>query len=96
MEFLKFPVYDKMAKKSARPRTSEELVLLLNYLSLLGIWFAIPSVNLLLNRDKRWPVAIGVLGVMMALLIIAYLVQWDVLFPKSASLIPPSEDDASY
>jgi hypothetical protein len=85
-----------MATNSKRPRTSEELVLLINYLSLLGIWFAIPSVNLLLNRDRRWPIAIGVLGVMMLLLIIAYVVQWNVLFPKSAGLIPPIEDDSSY
>lgn len=34
-------------------RTSEELSLLLTYISLIGIWFAIPSVTLLINRDKR-------------------------------------------
>ena len=79
-----------------RPRTSESLVLLINYLSLLGIWFAIPSVNLLLSRDKRWPIAVAILGFFMLLLIIAYVVQWDILFPKSAGLIPASEDDSSY
>lgn len=85
-----------MTDKKKRPRTSEELVLLINYLSLLGIWFAIPSVNLMLNRDRRWPIALAILASMMTLVIIAYALQWDVLFPKSASLISPSEDLASY
>ena len=68
-----------------KPRTSEELILLISYLSLIGIWFAIPSVNLLLNRDKRWPYAVALLGTMVLLLIIAYALQWKVLFPRSAS-----------
>jgi hypothetical protein len=71
-------------------RTSEELILLISYLSLIGIWFAIPSVNLLLNRDKRWPWAVGLLGSMVILLIIAYATQWDVLFPRSATENPPT------
>ena len=85
-----------MPKSHKRPRTSEELVLLLNYLALLGIWFAIPSVNLLLNRDKRWTVAISILGFLAFLICIAYVLQWDVLFPKSAGLIPISEDPTGY
>lgn len=68
-----------------KPRTSEELILLISYLSLIGIWFAIPSVNLLLNRDKRWPFAVAVLGTLVLLLVIAYALQWEVLFPRSAS-----------
>ena len=79
-----------------RPRTSEELVLLINYLSLLGIWFAIPSVNLLLNRDERWPVAVGILLAFVLLIVVAYFRQWRVLFPTSAGLISPQEDDSSY
>ena len=68
-----------------KPRTSEELVLLISYLSLIGIWFAIPSVNLLLNRDRRWPYAVGILGTLVLLLTIAYIKQWEVLFPRSAT-----------
>ena len=66
-------------------RTSEELSLLVSYLSLIGIWFAIPSVSLLLNRDKRWPYAIILLGVLVTFLIISYVLQWRAIFPKSAS-----------
>ena len=73
-----------------RPRTSEELILLISYLSLIGIWFAIPSVNLLLNRDKRWPAAAALLGSLVLLLLISYLFQWEVLFPKSANEQPPT------
>lgn len=71
-----------------RPRTSEELVLLIGYLSLIGIWFAIPSVSLLLNRDKRWPVAATVLGVLVVTLIASYIFQWEILFPRSAAENP--------
>lgn len=65
--------------------TSEELSLLISYLSLIGIWFAIPSVNLLINRDKRWPYALALLSIMVVILMVLYLVQWRVLFPKSAA-----------
>lgn len=67
------------------PRTSEELILLISYLSLIGIWFAIPSVSLLINRDKRWPVAAMILGVLVLALFLAYFFQWNVLFPRSAT-----------
>jgi len=67
------------------PRTSEELILLISYLSLIGIWFAIPSVSLLLNRDKRWPIAAIMLGTMVLALFVAYFLQWNVLFPRSAT-----------
>ena len=71
----------------ARPRTVEELNLLIGYVSVLGIWFAIPSVSLLLNRDKRWPYAIILLLSLVLFLVISYLIQWQVLFPRSASEI---------
>ena len=67
------------------PRTSEELILLISYLSLLGIWFAIPSITLLINRDERWPLAIGILGTLVLGLFLAYFFQWEVLFPRSAT-----------
>tara|TARA_A100001015_G_C15016780_1_gene725891 strand:- start:1196 stop:1432 length:237 start_codon:yes stop_codon:yes gene_type:complete len=70
---------------SKPPRTSEELLLLISYLSLIGIWFAIPSISLLINRDKRWPYALGILGLVVILLIIAYALQWRILFPRSAT-----------
>ena len=68
-------------------RTSEELSLLLTYISLIGIWFAIPSVTLLINRDKRWPIAISILFIVIIFLIVCYILQWEVLFPRSASEI---------
>ena len=70
---------------TTRVRTSEELVLLISYLSLIGIWFAIPSVTLLINRDKRWPIALGCLGILVLCLFIAYLLHWSVLVPRSAT-----------
>ncbi len=66
------------------PRTSESLILLISYLSLIGIWFAIPSVTLLLNRDKRWPIAFSILGMLTLTLLLSYFFQWKVLFPRSA------------
>lgn len=71
------------------PHTAEELSLLLTYLSLIGIWFAIPSVSLLLNKDDRYPVACLLLAVIVALLFAAYVKQWRPLFPKSAALFTP-------
>lgn len=68
-------------------RTSEELSLLLTYISLIGIWFAIPSVTLLINKDKRWPIAISILFIVIVFLIVCYILQWEVLFPRSASEI---------
>lgn len=66
-------------------RTSESLMLLLNYLALIGIWFAIPSVTLLINRDERWPIALVILGLVVIFLIISYILKWKVLFPPSAA-----------
>ena len=74
-----------------RKRTSEDVTLLVSYLSLIGIWFAIPSVSLLLNRDHRWKIAALLLSILVILLIIAYVLQWEALFPPSASL-PLSEE----
>jgi Na+-driven multidrug efflux pump len=68
-----------------RVRTSEELILLISYLSLIGIWFAIPSVSLLINRDKRWPIALSLLGIIVLFLLISYILHWEVLFPRSAT-----------
>ena len=65
-------------------RTSESLMLLLTYLSLIGIWFAIPSLNLYVNRDERWPKAMLILFMLTFLLFAAYLLQWKVLFPRAA------------
>lgn len=65
-------------------RTSESLMLLLTYLSLIGIWFAIPSLNLYINRDERWPKAMLILFMITFLLFVAYLLQWKVLFPRAA------------
>ena len=61
--------------------SSEQLSLLLSYLSVIGVWFAIPSVSLLLKRDKRWPVALILLSSIVVILVIAYVVKWRVLFP---------------
>jgi hypothetical protein len=68
-------------------RTSEELTLLLTYLSLVGIWFAIPSVTLLINKDKRWPFAVLILSILVIFIFICYILQWKVLFPRSAEEI---------
>jgi hypothetical protein len=67
-------------------RTSESLTLLINYIALIGIWFAIPSVSLLLHRDERWPIAAVCLGIVVVALIIAYILQWKVLFPPPAAI----------
>tara|TARA_A100001011_G_scaffold394642_1_gene487532 strand:- start:2346 stop:2639 length:294 start_codon:yes stop_codon:yes gene_type:complete len=66
-------------------KTSDSLSILLTYISLIGIWFAIPSVTLLINKDSRWPWAVGILGGIILLLIIAYIFQWRFLFPISSS-----------
>jgi hypothetical protein len=66
--------------------TSEDLGLLIAYLSLIGIWFAIPSVNLLLAKDKRYPIALAILGAICTLLVVAYYYKWEGLFPPPAAL----------
>ena len=53
--------------------SSEQLSLLLSYLSVIGVWFAIPSVSLLLKRDKRWPVALTLLLTIVGGLVSAYI-----------------------
>ena len=75
-----------------KTRTSEELSLLISYLSLIGIWFAIPSVNLLINRDKRWPIALAILVTLVIFLLICYWTQWRALFPESAGLLGSHEN----
>ena len=70
---------------TVKPRTSDELVLLVGYLSLIGIWFAIPSLNLVINRDKRWPYALSALCLCVIGLMVAYVWQWTALFPRSAT-----------
>ncbi len=66
--------------------TSEDLGLLIAYLSLIGIWFAIPSVNLLLAKDKRYPISLAILGIICLALIVAYIYKWEALFPPPAAL----------
>ena len=61
----------------------EKLSLLISYLSLIGVWFAIPSVTLLLNKDDRWRISASILGSVVLLLIIAYMYNWHVLFPDT-------------
>jgi len=61
----------------------EKLSLLISYLSLIGVWFAIPSVTLLLNKDHRWKFSASVLGAVVLLLIIAYIANWHILFPDT-------------
>ena len=68
-------------------RSLEKLQLLISYISLIGIWFAIPSVTLLLNRDNRWPYAIIILFCIIILFFIAYIFDWNVLFPKTTDEI---------
>jgi uncharacterized membrane protein YsdA (DUF1294 family) len=67
-------------------RTSESLTLLINYIALIGIWFAIPSVSLFLHKDERWPIAATCLGILVIILVIAYILQWKVLFPTPAAI----------
>ena len=61
----------------------EKLSLLISYLSLIGVWFAIPSVTLLLNKDHRWKFSVGILGAVVLLLLIAYVSNWHILFPDT-------------
>lgn len=68
-------------------QTSEKLSLLLQYFSLIGIWFAIPSVSLLLQKDSRWPVAVILLTTIMFLFWLAYIFDWHVLFPKTSDQV---------
>lgn len=68
-------------------KTSEKLSLLLQYFSLIGIWFAIPSVTLLLQKDSRWPVAIISLTIIMLFFWIAYILDWYILFPKTSDQV---------
>ena len=68
-----------------KKRTSEELELFIMYLSLIGIWIAIPSGTLLLQKDNRWIYPVIILIILVTLLFIAYKLQWSVLFPRSAS-----------
>ena len=68
-------------------QTSEKLSLLLQYFSLIGIWFAIPSVSLLIQKDSRWPIAILILGILMFCFWLAYILDWHVLFPKTSDQV---------
>ena len=64
-------------------RTSAKLSLLLQYFSLIGIWFAIPSVGLLIKKDSRWPWAMIIPGIIMILIWLAYILDWHVLYPTA-------------
>lgn len=72
-------------------QTSEKLSLLLQYFSLIGIWFAIPSVSLLLQKDSRWPIAILILIIILFLFLLAYIFDWHVLFPKTSEQVLDEE-----
>lgn len=75
-------------------RSSEKLSLLISYLSLVGIWFAIPSITLLIDRDNRWPYAVLILSCIIILFFIAYIFDWKVLFPKTTDeLIYENENE---
>tara|TARA_Y100000389_G_C16986692_1_gene282896 strand:+ start:232 stop:468 length:237 start_codon:yes stop_codon:yes gene_type:complete len=73
-------------------QTSEKLSLLLQYFSLIGIWFAIPSVSLLLQKDSRWPIAISILIIILFLFFLAYIFDWHVLFPKTSDQVLDEEN----
>ena len=53
----------------------------------IGIWFAIPSVTLLINKDSRWPWALAILAGIVLMLVISYIFQWRFLFPLSSTQI---------
>ena len=76
-----------MADQQTYAKTSDSLALLLTYLSLIGIWFAIPSVTLLINKDSRWPWALAILAGIVLMLVISYIFQWRFLFPLSSTQI---------
>lgn len=79
-------------QQTSYAKTSDSLALLLTYLSLIGIWFAIPSITLLINKDSRWPWAIAILGGIILILIISYIFQWRFLFPLSSTEIVYQKD----
>ena len=60
----------------------QQVSLLIQYLSLIGIWFAIPSISLLLSRDKRSSIAMGMLVLISIVILAAFFLQWRILFPK--------------
>lgn len=64
--------------------STEKLSLLIAYLSCIGVWFAIPSVSLIINRDDRWPIALTILLIIFIFFIVSYILQWKVLFPDTA------------
>ena len=68
-------------------QTSEKLSLLLQYFSLIGIWFAIPSVSLLIQKDSRWPIAILILSILMFCIWLAYILDYHLLFPKTSEQV---------
>ena len=59
----------------------EQASLLVSYLSLLGIWVALPGLGLFISKDHRWPLVMLVLLVLSIGLIISYAKGWKVLFP---------------
>ena len=68
-------------------KTSDSLSLLISYLSLIGIWFAIPSITLLIQKDRRWPLYISLLGSVVLFLVLSYIFKWTFLFPPSSTEI---------
>ena len=74
-------------EKEKKIKTSDSLALLISYLSLIGIWFAIPSITLLINKDRRWPLYISLLGGAVLFLVLSYIFKWQFLFPPSSTEI---------
>ena len=65
--------------------TSDSLSLLLTYLSLIGIWVALPTVAFIINEHRGWPYALMTLFVVLLIFIVSYLLKWKVLFPPSSN-----------
>ena len=67
--------------------TSESLSLLISYLQLIGVWITLPTTYLIVQKDRRSPYFIALLCVTVISLVVAYSLQWKVLFPRPASMI---------
>ena len=84
---LQEPVGSFNPEEEKKKKTSDSLALLISYLSLIGIWFAIPSITLLINKDRRWPLYISLLGGVVLFLVLSYIFKWRFLFPPSSTEI---------
>ena len=71
-------------QEKKRLRTNEDLSLLLEYLSLIGIWFALPSVGFLLGNDRRFFISFAFLFAAIIVLIYCYITLEPSVFPPPA------------